>query len=85
MGVVIEICFNGLRASYWVWGGGRPMLFLHSGGSHGGQWTWRFCAMPRAALATRSSWWRGHMSPLRPPPKWRASSVITRPRAAAWE
>lgn len=34
-----EIRFNGLRASYRTWGEGRPIVLLHSGGSHGGQWS----------------------------------------------
>jgi pimeloyl-ACP methyl ester carboxylesterase len=36
---VPEIEFKGRRASYRTWGEGPPIVFLHSGGSHGGQWT----------------------------------------------
>lgn len=33
-----SIAFKGLRASYRTWGGGRPVVFLHSGGGSGAQW-----------------------------------------------
>ena len=34
-----EIEYKGLRASYRNWGEGAPLMLLHAGGSHGGQWT----------------------------------------------
>jgi pimeloyl-ACP methyl ester carboxylesterase len=34
-----ELDFRGLRAAYRRWGEGPPLILLHAGGSHGGQWT----------------------------------------------
>lgn len=31
--------FRGLKVALRTWGEGSPILFLHAGGSHGGQWT----------------------------------------------